>query len=338
MSRPAPASFLQIHLPERFPDAVREPPVRWSRRAGTDLNHGVSYLGELPPADEIMIVLPVARLAFARAALPRGPAVKLAKLAPFVIEDAIICSLEDMHCVVLDEPPREGPDAERLVAVIGRDWFASALAELALFGIEPDRAIAESALISDADGIWTVVWSGDGGFAAPGGVEAIALDASVDGCPPLALKLAVEERRRRGAPPRAVRVLLTGVADPPDVAKWSDALDLPVALTGKWLPEERDAREAKCPDLLPSSSYVAWVASEWLARLRPAAVLAVTLIAVYGLLTLGDWAWVAYEAQGLRQDMDRALPKALPDAKAVDPALSKAADACSRGARLSACP
>jgi general secretion pathway protein L len=247
---------------------------------------------------------------------------KLAKLAPFAIEDAIVSAPEEVHCVVFDGQAGESTDAERLVAVIDREWLAAALAALASAGIRPDRAIVESALVADADGAWTVVWSGDGGFAAPGGGEAIALDASVDARPPLALKLAVDERRCRGEPPRAVRVLLAGGADAPDVAKWSEGLHAPVAVTGRWLPEERDAREARCPDLLPSSRHGAAAVGEWLARLKPAAVIAAALIAVHGVLTLGDWVRLAHEARSLRQDMERAFRKAFPDAQSiVDPAL-----------------
>ena len=322
MSRHARGSLLQIHLPERFPDALHQPPLRWARREGADLEDGVARLGELPSADETVLVLPVARVAFARAALPRGPAAKLAKLAPFAIEDAIVSAPEDVHCVVLDEPPGETPEAERLVAVISREWLDSALAELASFGVRPDRAIVESALVADSDAGWTVVWAGDGGFVAPGGVEAIALDASVDGRPPLALKLAVDERRRRGAPPRSIRVLLAGAADAPELGKWSESLHVPVALTGKWTPEERDARDAQCPDLLPGAGHGVAAVGEWLGRLKPVALVAAVLIVLHALLTFGDWARLAFEARSLRQEMERTFRKAFPDAKTVvDPAL-----------------
>jgi hypothetical protein len=43
---------------------------------------------------------------------------------------------------------------------------------------------------------------------------------------------------------------------------------------------------------------------------------------VHGLLTIADWSRLAYEARGLRGDMDAAFRKAFPEAKAVvDPAL-----------------
>jgi general secretion pathway protein L len=318
MGKRTAASLLQLHVPERWPDAVREPQVRWARRRDADVEEGVSRLAEIPRADETVLVLPVARVAFVRAALPQGPAARLAKLAPFAIEDAIVSAPEQVHCVVLDDD-RGG---ERLIAVLDREWLGSALAELASFGIKPDRAIVESALVAGEEGTWTVVWSGDSGFAALGDVEAIALDASVEGRPPLGLKLALDERRRAGAGPRAVRVLTTGAADPPEVAKWSESLHVPVAIAGKWLPEASDAGAAACADLLPGARAGAWAAEGWLARLKPAAALVAALVAAHVLVTLGDWARLAYEARSLRQQMEAAFRKAFPEAKAiVDPAL-----------------
>jgi general secretion pathway protein L len=220
--------------------------------------------------------------------------------------------------VVLDDDP----GGERLIAVLDREWLASALAELASFGIKPDRAIVESALVAGDEGTWTVVWSGDGGFAALGGVEAIALDASVDGRPPLGLKLALDERRRAGSGPRAVRLLTAGAADAPETAKWSESLHVPVAMAGKWLPEDSDPRAAVCADLLPGSRAGGWVADGWLARLRPAAALVAALVAAHVLVTLGDWARLAYEARSLRTETEAAFRKAFPEAKAVvDPVL-----------------
>ncbi len=318
MGTHAAVSLLQLHVPERWPDAVHEPQVRWALRRDAAVEDGVSRLVEIPHAEETVLVLPVARVAFVRAALPQGPAARLAKLAPFAIEDAIVSAPEQVHCVVLDDDH----SGERLIAVLDREWLGSALAELAAFGIEPDRAIVESALVAGDEGAWTVVWSGDGGFAVLGGVEAIALDASVEGRPPLGLKLALDERRRSGAGPRAVRILTAGAADPPETAKWSESLHVPVTIAGKWLPEASDARAAACADLLPGARTGAWAAEGWLARLKPAAALVAALVAAHVLVTLGDWARLAYEARGLRQGMEAAFRKAFPEAKTVvDPAL-----------------
>jgi general secretion pathway protein L len=318
MGKRAAGSLLQIHVPERWPDAVREPQVRWAVRRDADVEEGASRLAEIPRADETVLVLPVTRVAFVRAALPQGPAARLAKLAPFAIEDAIVSAPEQVHCVVLGDDR----GVERLIAVLDREWLESALAELASFGIKPDRAIVESALLIGDAGTWTVVWSGDGGFAVLGGVEAIALDASVEGRPPLGLKLALDERRRAGAGPRAVRVLTTGAVNPPETAKWSESLHVPVTVAGKWLPEASDARAAVCADLLPGARAGAWATEGWLTRLKPAAALAAALIAAHVLVTLGDWARLAYEARSLRQEMEAAFRRAFPEAKAVvDPAL-----------------
>jgi general secretion pathway protein L len=319
MSKRPATSCLQIHLPERWPDALAAPPLRWALRRETNVEDGVSRPADMPRADETVVVLPVARVAFVRAALPRGPAARLARLAPFAIEDAIVSAPEQVHCVVLDDDAR-GDD--RLIAVLDREWLGSALAELESFGIRPDRAIVESALLAHSGDTWTVVWFGDGGFAALGSVEAIALDASVDGRPPLALKLAMDERRSAGKGPRAVRVLVASAADPPAAAKWAESLHVPVTMAGQWLPQAADARAAACADLRPDAAAGGWAAEGWLARLKPAAALFAAIAATHLLVTLGDWARLAYEARSLRHGMETAFRTAFPEARAVvDPAL-----------------
>jgi len=313
------ASSLQLHLPEHWPPTgpSDEPPLRWALGKGGRVESGVARLAETPRAEETCLVLPVARVAFVRAALPPGPAAKLAKLAPFAIEDAIVSDPEEIHATVLDDVR----DGDRLVAVIDRAWLDSVLAELATHGIRPARAIVESALAAGAQGAWTVVWTGAGGFAALGGIEAIALDVSLDGRPPLSLKLAADERRRHGDAPKAVRILLGGGADAPDTGRWAESLHVPVAVVGRWVPEEIDAAAADCPNLLPGAG-AGWSGRDLLARFKSAAILAVGILAFHGALSLADWARLAIEARGLRGDMDAAFRKAFPDAKAVvDPAL-----------------
>jgi len=320
MAKRSARSFLQLHVSERFPDPLNPPPVRWTLRAGARVEDGVSPVEEVPGADEVLLVLPVARVAFVRAALPRGPAAKLGRLAPFAIEDAIASAPEDVHCVVLDGA--DEVEAERLVAVLDRQWLADVCSELAANGLAPDRAIVESALVPAEDDAWTVVWTGSGGFAVLAGGEAVALDASPDGRPPLALKLAADERRRGSGALRGVQVVVAGTAEPPDIGRWSESLHVPVVLAGKWLPEEIDAQEIEFPDLLPDAGSGSWHDHEWARRLKPAAIFAAAILLVHGALTIGDWARLAYEARSLRTSMETAFRGAFPEAKVVvDPAL-----------------
>jgi general secretion pathway protein L len=321
MAKRAATSFLQIHLPERWPDpaAPMELPVRWSLQDGSRFDDGVSRLDDVPRADEVVAVLPVARVLFASANLPRGPAAKLARVVPYAIEEAIAPSPEDIHAVVLDETRADG---EQLVAALDRKWLASVVAALESNGLSPSKAIVESALIPHEPDVWTVVWTGNSGFAALGSIEAIALDAAADARPPLALKLMADERRARGAGPREVRVLLAGSAPPPDGTLWSESLHAPVTLGGRWLPEEINARLAPCPNLLPGRAATLWSGSEWPSRLRPALMFAAGILAIHVSLTAVDWWRLWHEARTVRGDMEAAFRKAFPEAKSVvDPAL-----------------
>ena len=315
MAKRAAESYLQIHLSEGWPENDR---VRWSRRAGGRVDDGACAVREIPPADEITVVVPALRVAFARASLPRGPVQKLARLAPFAIEDAIAPSPESVRTALV----RDLGGGEWLVAVIDREWLERVLAELAAEGAEPDRIVAESALVPCEPGSWTVVWHGSGGFVVIDGGEAIALDASLDGRPPLALKLAADECRGRAGAPRAVRVLAAGNSELPDLAKWSESLHVPVSAGGRWRPETVDARRVATADLRADASSPGWSDAGWVARLRPAALIAAIVLGVHGLLTVGDWLRLRYEASGLRAEAEAQFRKAFPDARTiVDPAL-----------------
>jgi len=308
-------SYLQIHLPEGWPD---DEGVRWSRRKGARVEDGVCAARELPAADEIAVVLPAARVAFARASLPRGPLAKLARLAPFAIEDAIAPSPESVRTALV----RDVGDGEWLIAVLDRTWLDDALAALDAEGAEPDRVIAESALVPCEPGAWSVVWHGTGGFVVLDGAESIALDAPADGRAPLALKLAADERRGRDDAPRSVRVFTARGAEMPALARWSEALHVPVAAGGAWQPESIDARRVAAVDLLADGAAPMLGEGGWLARLRPAALVAGIVLGVHGLLTVGDWLRLRVEASGLRSAAESHYRRAFPDARAVvDPVL-----------------
>jgi general secretion pathway protein L len=319
MANRSGTSYAQIHLSEHWPEGggLDEPPVRWALRAGSRVEDGVGRLRTVPPADEVTVVVPCSRLTFVRALLPRGPASKLAKLAPFAIEDAIAPSPDDVRTAVLDDLG----DGERLIVVLDRHWFERALEALGADGATPDRVIIESALAVER-GAWTVVWNGQGGFAALGSPEAIALDASIDGRPPLALKLAADERRGRADAPERVRVLLAAGAALPDLARWSASLHLPVVDGGRWQPELVDARRIATADLLAGAGASGWRTGEWLPRMKPVAIAAAVVFGVHAALTTGDWMRLRWEAGSLTSAMDAQFRKAFPDAKSVvDPAL-----------------
>jgi general secretion pathway protein L len=282
------------------------------------MEDGVSAVREIPPAEEITVVVPASRVSHVRASLPRGPVAKLARLAPFAIEDAIAPSPESVRTALV----RDLGDGDWIVAVLDREWLERTVDELAAEGAEPDRMIVESALVPCESGTWTVVWHGSGGFVVLDGAEAVMLDASLDGRPPLALKLAADERRGRADAPRGVHVLAAGAAELPDVARWSDSLHLPVSSGGRWRPETIDARRIAAADLLEEAAAPGWRDGGLLGRLRPAALVAGIVLGVHGLLTAGDWLRLRYEAGALRSEMEAQFRKAFPDARAVvDPAL-----------------
>jgi general secretion pathway protein L len=315
----APRSHLQIHLPDAWrPAAEEDVPVRWSRHAGVRVEDGADRLRDLAPADEVTVVVPAARVAFVQARLPAMRGAALAKLLPYAVEDALFCGPESIHAVVVTR----APDGDALIAVIDREWFAAMLDALRACGLAPGRAIAESALVpAGGEGEWTVVWSERGGFLCRDGPETLALDAATDLAPPVALRLALQEARRDGAPPSAIRVYTTSALAAPDPEAWSAALRVPVSARGRWTPEAYDARRLAAADLLVDAFAVRGRETAALRRYAPALAIAGLAAAIHVGLSVADWTRLALEERALRTAMAEQFRASFPGAQVVDPAL-----------------
>src|SRR5947207_5768190 len=75
------------------------------------------------PAGEAELVLPVARVLFARLRLPRVNAATIRELLPFAIEDRLVADPAHIHAVA----GTTDANGETVVAVVDRAWFQAAL-------------------------------------------------------------------------------------------------------------------------------------------------------------------------------------------------------------------
>ena len=321
MARPA-ATHLQLHLSDRWlPQSAGDVPLRFSRRTGVRFEHGAALLGDLAAADEVTLVLPATRITFVHATLPATRGAASAKVLRYAVEDAVVSAPEEIHAVVM----ARAPDGEALIAVVERSWLEATLDALDEAGLAPQRVIPESAFAigpAGPDGEWTVVWAEEGGFLCTDGPETVALDASADGSPPVALRLALHAARKTGAPPPGIRLYTGSGFAAPDAAAWSASLRVPVTAQGRWAPEAQDARRIASENLLTGLRAAGRSESAPLRRFAPALTVASLVLAAHIGLTVFDWTRLAAEEHTLRTDMEARFRAAFPEAtKVVDPAL-----------------
>lgn len=321
-------STLQLHLPDGWPNlgAADEPRFRWRRYEGIDATVGVSTLREIATVEEVIAVIPASRVSMITAHVPAGSNKKIEKMLPFLIEEHVVSSPEDVYATLVR---RRAPGDESLIAVVDKNWLNQACGELDVQGFEPTRTVLEGDLLNNVSSPdqWTMVRTPSGGLIHFGESHAVALDgAATDvppSMPPIGLSIALDERAKQGIKPGQIRVFSDANLEPPDAQAWSDALGVTIVDSGPWVPEMIDARRTQGVDLLSlRREKRRSPAADWLMRLRvPVAILAIVL-GLHAILTVGDWLRLRHEAATLRSEMEARYRGLFPEAKAiVDPAL-----------------
>jgi general secretion pathway protein L len=283
---------------------------------GTPLREGTTVLAEVPRADTVEAVLPVARVLFARIRLPKVGTATLRELLPFAVEDRLLADPAQIHAV----PGRTNAAGETLVAVVDRSWLAGALDVLAGAGLVPARAFCESALVPARRGTWHAVLGEARCFLAEDDGHAVAFDRPAGAEPPLALRIALDEAATRGARPERLVVQVEPGFEAPPAAAWRERLGLAVETV-----VARPALGAAAPEAIDllgeafSRRPGAWTS---LRLPRLAWGLAAALVSTQFAITAADWWRLERERRALEAEAESIFRAAFPEAKAVvDPAL-----------------
>ncbi|MEI6738540.1 MAG: type II secretion system protein GspL, partial [Pseudomonadota bacterium] len=202
---------------------------------------------------ETIIVIPLSRIAFIDALLPRVSAQKRNQLVNFAIEDKLTIDPSTMHVVVIG-PSLTGAN-RHIIAAISRPWLLSVTTWLQQAGVSYRTVLPETALFRVLPDEWLVILDGSKqGMAIRSDGLAYALDADNDSKPPFQLTLALNEAvaaESGHAVPTTLRLRLVGSAPGEktiDCDRWQQCL-------GKQIPiilERRDAM-ANVPDDIPVS-------------------------------------------------------------------------------------
>ncbi len=177
------------------------------------------------PHDETIIVIPIARIAFIDALLPRVSAQKRDQLVNFAIEDKLTIDPSTVHAVVIGSS-LTGAD-RFIIAAVSSDWFTNVMHWLQAAGVAPRVALAETALHRINQNEWRVVINGDRGTAIRPDGLAYALDVDNHTEPPFQLMLAINEAvgaESGRAVPKTIRVAIPATDNQIDVTAWQQKL------------------------------------------------------------------------------------------------------------------
>lgn len=282
---------------------------------------------DLPRADEIIAIVPAARMRTLAVALPPTLPEKRLAVVRYALEDQLAGDVDAQHLVIADVR-----DGRAVVHAIERTWLVAIVEGLRNAGRTPRRIVAESDLVPSADaGTLTWVWRDDGGFViAPDGHVGI-LDRS-DETLPSGLLLSLREQG-----PDDRRVVVRGPeALAPEIAAWSAATGATFVLAPAWAWHDPDgdtferAPNLLTPDLESGIRPTARApGSRWVRR---AVGWGAAALALHVGATIADWAAVRLGVDRVVRETRQAIDEALPEARG-DPAAWRRAFAAARHAR-----
>ena len=290
---------------------------------------GECELSELPAANRIVVVVPIARIAFIDATLPKVSPQKREQLLNFAIEDKLTIDPATVHAVVIGESA-SGPQ-QYVVAAIDRAWLSAALAWLRLANVKPQLAVPETALHNVAADEWLVVLKDRDSYAVrPDGLAyGIDYDRGDLSAPPFALTLALNEAAAsagsRALPSRLQICASNDVTAAIDQARWQTSLSAGsvaglvlniAALPQPMLPNTTE-QKLSASDLLTGTFKTASEVAVGLKQFKLTALLACAVLAVHiTMLSVDAWRTVR-ERQTLETELRSIFLATFPQATAV---------------------
>jgi general secretion pathway protein L len=295
--------------------SLSDPPVHCAwvlAERGRSLIAGEGALSAIPRrADSVEIIIPATQVMITRVHLPPSKKKRSAALLAYALED------ETLPDPAANYTCRLGSAADgEVLAVVDNEALTRWLDAVDALQIGAYEVHCETLLLPWREREWSLAWDGVDGFVRTGALEGAATDCGDRQSPPLSLLLTLEQS---AAPPDALAVYVTTSDAEPDVAAWSNALGLPVHVAGTW--DWRSAATAASVALVGRSNH--WSALHGsLGKLRPAAWLAGTALAIHAIALCISWGVLAAEQRRLHRTMESQFRSAFPDAAAVvDPAL-----------------
>lgn len=283
--------------------------------AGETLSGEGSLSGLPRHAGKVQLVLPAARVMITRALLPAGAVSQRAgSTLAYAIEDCLAAEPDENEVIRLGKA-----GTEDVLAVIDKTYLQHWREALDAAGIKSFDVLCETLMLPLLDGAWSLAWDGHEGHVRTGMFEGMATDGGNRSHPPLSLHLLLDDARARGQVPTLIRIHPATPGSAPDPEAWQLALGIPLQTM-----DHRDWRDADANTALPLlREHRHWQNLAGLSRrLRPAAWILGTALALHAVALVSDWMMLSNEHRNLRQAMETRFRAVFPEAVAVvDPGL-----------------
>jgi general secretion pathway protein L len=301
---------LQIYLRENSADDTADWLLREPR--GRIISAGNARFADMPPADQVNVVVPASRVLFTRINLPVASAAKIRKLLPFAVEDKLLSNPETIHAVA----GTRGLNGETPVAVVDKGWVNELMARLLQAKIQPHSLVPETTLPPLPERGWCMVWDGARGFVRTGAMDGMSFDGGDANTPPLELLLALDEARAKNAAPEKIILLASDSSVHPDFVRWHEQLGVPFELGGIW--DNAHAHpQASQFNFLQGDYAPSHKMDDALARAKPIWIIAGIIAALHIGATMVDWALLKNQKSALQSQMTERFKKVFPDAKVI---------------------
>ena len=293
--------ILRLYLPREWPS--EEAGCSWAllARDFRVIGRGSGIPSQWPAADECEAVVTADLVSWLSISLPEKMGRDASRIIAYALEDKLIQPPETMHIVLSKE-------ANSAIA-IGKTRLGEITEAVRAADRKLDRLFVDMQLSAPADGEWTICRYGNSTFLRMGSQSGLAIDWPGT-APPEALAIAVA--RAYGKLPTRLVVRLPA-EKAAIVEGWSSVMGLPVVAGTSFDPLAASTGGA---NNLLTGQFAPSGASEAAGRSSRLAGIALAALALgHTMLSLADWAWLAYRASVLREESAAIYRQAFPDNK-----------------------
>ncbi|HEX8010153.1 MAG TPA: type II secretion system protein GspL [Casimicrobiaceae bacterium] len=307
---PSPATTLRVYIDEP-PEAERAAAWALFDAAGRLVRSARGNPGAWPDAARKEAVIAAARGRVVTLALPPLPPGRAEAAARFALEDQLAEAPDHSHVALA----AQRADGSLRVAILAHGWMAAFVAASRRCGIAWDRALLESdlALAEARTWHWCATSIAQPGFVRTDRGATFAVGPADDGAPPEELALALS--RSGTGTPRTIRIDADGAtAALLASARSATGVEFVVGKPWRWA-EAPLAAYAGAIDLL-TGRYGAPPRSLAQARsrlLQPALWIAAIAIGIEIAATVGQWAWLRWQAFAIDRELAALARTALPE-------------------------
>jgi len=271
------------------------------------LREGLDVLSAMPVAQYTEIVIAPELVSFIRATLPAGNRKRVQEALPYLVEDSLMASPEQVHVVIAEMLS----NAEAMLASIDKRVLSGMLDKLHAAGITQQRLYPATLLPALPTFGWSLVYEGMDSFLRTSYCSGIPLEIEDTETPPLALQLAVSQAKEKGVLPDSIYVYGNNQIN---LAAWQMKLGLPcVANHTLW----RSTVGLAPMNFLQGSFASPNMGWSRIAQAKPAAILAgcILLMQLSGICI--DWAMKSHQQRALLAEMNSLFLTTFPDTTTI---------------------